>query len=471
MKLNVKLGLLIIASSILGLVVFIVSSVIIGNIFSKGYVHQELNALGHQVVEEAEQVQTNPSLIIDLLERTVSEHPQLDLQWVTQDGTMIYATSGRTENYTFHEISSKFIHTPDRYWMPGLDVTFVFPWEKGQEWQYFILQLPVEAMQASQASLSVREYSDIFLLVLPFLLFLFMPYIVSFLFVSRMNRRLKKLTIAMKNVDAEKSFITIKDQSKDEIGQLTRHFNTMSKRISEQVMQIQDFDRNKKTLIANLSHDLRTPMTKIQGYAETLHEELGDITTEGKMFAEIILRQSRYMEKLLQKLSEISNLDARKGNIELKISNIAEHLRKIVADFIPILESKELATDIQIPEQPIYALTDYYLFERAIRNLIENAIHYGSSGHYLGVSLEKAEDVVLIKITDRGPGIPHEQIPFIFNRFYRGSAAREGEGMGIGLSIVQEIAEAHFGQVDVHSVENEKTVFTLTLQRSDCPYL
>lgn len=71
-----------------------------------------------------------------------------------------------------------------------------------------------------------------------------------------------------------------------------------------------------------------------------------------------------------------------------------------------------------------------------------------------------------IRIIDRGPGIPKEQIPFIFERFYRGSAAREGEGMGIGLSIVQEIAAAHHGTVDVHSVTNEKTVFSMTIPES-----
>lgn len=83
------------------------------------------------------------------------------------------------------------------------------------------------------------------------------------------------------------------------------------------------------------------------------------------------------------------------------------------------------AFDIQIPDHPIHALIDAYLFERAIRNLIENAIQYGSSGHYLGVSLEETEAEVFIRITDRGSVIPEEQLPFIFNRFYRGSAARE----------------------------------------------
>lgn len=273
----------------------------------------------------------------------------------------------------------------------------------------------------------------------------------------------------MNHFDAEKSGVTIQEQSQDEIGQLTRHFNSMSKRISEQVAQIQEYERNKKTLIANLSHDLRTPMTKIQGYAETLNEELVDTTKEVKMFVEIILKQSRYMEKLLQKLLEISNLDMRKGSIELKISNISEHLRKIAADFVPILESKQIAYDIQIPDQPICALTDTYLFERAIRNLIDNAIYYGDR-QYLGITLEKDADELYIRIIDHGPGIPEEQIPHLFERFYRGSAARKGEGMGIGLSIVRDIAEAHHGKIEVHSVLEVETVFTLTLPRRDCPH-
>lgn len=469
MKLNAKLGLSIIGSSILGLVVFIFLSLIIGDIVSEGYAPRELNALGWQLAEEAEQASSNSAFIIDRLEHTASEHPQVDLAWVAQDGTLIYATNGRTANYTFHEITSAFLHTPERYWMPGLDITFAFAWEKGQEAQYFILHTPVEAMQGSQVKLSVRNNEDIVALILPFLLFLLTPYIVSFLFVLRMNHRLKKLTNAMNHFDAEKSGVTIQEQSQDEIGQLTRHFNSMSKRISEQVAQIQEYERNKKTLIANLSHDLRTPMTKIQGYAETLNEELVDTTKEVKMFVEIILKQSRYMEKLLQKLLEISNLDMRKGSIELKISNISEHLRKIAADFVPILESKQIAYDIQIPDQPICALTDTYLFERAIRNLIDNAIYYGDR-QYLGITLEMDADELYIRIIDHGPGIPEEQIPHLFERFYRGSAARKGEGMGIGLSIVRDIAEAHHGKIEVHSVLEVETVFTLTLPRRDCPH-
>src|SRR5690606_29709615 len=159
--------------------------------------------------------------------------------------------------------------------------------------QYFIIHTPVEAMQGSQVKLSVRDHSDAVALILPFLLFLLTPYFVSFLFVLRMNHRLTKLTHAMNHVDAEKPVITIKDQSQDEIGQLTRHFNAMSERIIEQVAQIQEFERNKKTLIANLSHDLRTPMTKILGYAETLQEELEHASSESQKYVEIITNQSR----------------------------------------------------------------------------------------------------------------------------------------------------------------------------------
>src|SRR5690606_21343666 len=128
MKLNTKLSLLVIVSSILGLVVFIVLSLIIGDIISKGYAPRELNALGLQMTEEDERVQSNPAFIIDLLEKTVLERPQLDLAWVNQDGTLIYATNGRSANYTFNEITSAFLHVPNRYWMPGPDITFLFSW-------------------------------------------------------------------------------------------------------------------------------------------------------------------------------------------------------------------------------------------------------------------------------------------------------------------------------------------------------
>lgn len=469
MKLNTKYGLLMTASSILGIVIFIVMSLIIGDMFDKGYAHQDLNKLGGQIVEEAEQAHSDASLIIHLLERTVSEHPLLNLDWVTDDGSIVYSTNGRTENYTFKDIANHFLLTPLRLWLPGLDITLVFTWEINQQPQYLILHVPDEAMQSSQIQFYIKDNRDFFFLILPFLLFLATPYFISFLFFLRINHRIKKLTSAMNDVDAEKSGITVKDRAKDEIGQLTRHFNSMSERISKQVAQIQEYERDKKTLIANLSHDLRTPMTNIQGYAETLQEELDDNAKEYKTYVDIILRHAHYMDKLLQKLLEISNLDSRKGRLALTESDVTEHVRKIIADFVPILESKAIAFDIHIPEQPIYALTDAYMFERAIRNVIENALQYGSSGHYLGLSMEHSEDKVMIRITDNGPGIPKDQIPFVFERFYRGSTARSGSGMGIGLYIVKEIMEAHNGIIEVQSVEHEYTVFTITLPKHDRP--
>jgi len=130
----------------------------------------------------------------------------------------------------------------------------------------------------------------------------------------------------------------------------------MSERIWDQVAQIRDNEHKRQTLIANLSHDLRTPLTMIQGYAETLHTGLYHNEEERKTFTEIVLRRSLYMNGLLQKLLEISQLDIQPERIHLQWIDLSEKLRKLTADYIATLENHDMSFDIQIPEQPIMKL-------------------------------------------------------------------------------------------------------------------
>lgn len=169
------------------------------------------------------------------------------------------------------------------------------------------------------------------------------------------------------------------------------------------------------------------------------------------------------MDGLLQKLLEIAQLDTYKERIQFVYQDIGETIRRIAADYIPIMETEAMDTDIDIPEQPVYAAFDQSLLERAVRNLIENAIQYGREGKYLGIQLKETEDHVHITISDHGPGIAAEKQQHIFERFYRGAGGRGGEGLGLGLSIVQEVVNAHKGSVYIESLPNEKTTFTIIL--------
>lgn len=478
MNLKTKLWLMVITASFTGLVLFIASLVIMGSFTGRGYTHESLNQIGNQLAAEADERATDSSRgntearIQTLFEQIRNEHPQIRLEWFSKDGTLQYATEPRKETYAFDEMMERFVGMPQKLWgFDGEVVTLVFDWALDHEPQYLIMSVPSTEMRGTQAFFYVRQTWMLLTLLVPLGIFFITPIVFSLIFFTRINRRLNRLNQAVQEFDAQSTKIVLDDRGNDEIIQLHRHLSHMSERILDQVAQIKDNERKRQTLIANLSHDLRTPLTMIQGYAETLYAGLYQDDKEMRSYMEIVLRRSRYMNGLLRKLLEISHMDTHPARHHMVLTNLSEHLRKLAADYIAVLENNGMSFDIEIPEQPIAVMIDPPLIERAVRNLIDNAIQYGRTGGYMGLALRKVivaekDDEIEISVTDRGPGIPVEKQEIIFDRFIRGSDAREGEGLGIGLSIVKDVAAIHKGSVRLESRLDEQTTFTLVIPHS-----
>lgn len=469
MNLQWKMMLLILASTITGILLLISSSIFVGFFFTDGYTHNDLNRIGNELAGEAELQASDADQekakdqVESLIKRYRQQHSSIQWEWFSEDGTLQYATSQRSEPYTFDQLMDRFVGMPDKLWGTDEKITLIYKWEWINRPQYLILSVSSQAMQGTQLSLYVKQYWMLVYLFVPLSLFFITPYIFFFFYFTRMNRRLKKINNAMQELDAKGSNFTIHDQGKDEISQLSRHFNHMSDRIQEQVAEIQDHERKRQTLIANLSHDLRTPLTMIHGYAEILHKGMFENEQERQMYNEIILRRAQYMNQLLHKLLEVSQLETHPEQIHLETVNVSEQLRQLAADYIIVLEKHGMSFDMHIPDQPIITLADLHLLDRAVRNLIENAIQYGQSGKYLRLELTTVQNTVEISVTDHGPGIPEEKQEYIFQRFVRGSESREGEGLGIGLAIVQDIATIHNGSVRLSSTLGKGSTFTLVL--------
>lgn len=466
MSLKSKLWLLLLSSSLTALLLLIGTSAIIGLLFNQGYTHENLNELGHQLTEQAQRSNANPEQIEGLLTAFKTEHPSIEISWLTEDGQLRYATDGRTADYNMNELMNQFLHMPFNLWEKDREISLLFDWSLENKQQFLMMSLPSNAMQGSQIYIYIQNNAQFIQLLLPVALFILTPYVFALFFFLRWNQRLKKLNLAMKEFDASGSILAIKNNSNDEIGQLTRSFNDMSNRIRSYVNQIQELDDKRKSLTADISHDLRTPLTMIIGYAEALDTQIIKKPEEQKKYTANLLKRAKYMDVLLQKLLEIAQLDTYKHRVRLKKQDVGETMRLIVADYIPVLESRAIEMDIQIPEKPIYTSFDEEMMERSIRNLIENAIQHGGEGKYLGIFLMKTNSHIEISIIDHGPGIAEEKQQLIFERFYRGAEGRVGEGLGLGLSIVQEVANAHQGYVRMQSSPHEKTTFTLFLPKN-----
>ncbi|WP_239618887.1 sensor histidine kinase [Cohnella mopanensis] len=471
MKNRTKLWVIMLISAVSSLVLFILLSIVVGSIWAKGYNLEKLNSISRETLNLIEQQSAlDANNIHPLLDSVHSRNPDLRLEWIAPDGTVIYDTLGETGRYDFKQLVDRMVNMPNNLWGTDEPVSLVYSLDQYGQSYYLLLSLPSEAMQEGQYFFYARTNKVIYTLILPFLLSALVPYLLSLWFFSSINRRIGKLNKALNHVNFQSDVIVLDDKSKDEIGQLTRHYNEMAHRIHSQTGQIKQFDNRRKLLLSNLSHDLRTPLTLILGYAETIRAGAYKDEDELQSGAKIILQRSRYMDNLLDQLLDISRQDEDLLELRFTLHNLSDMMRQIVADYLLILDGQDFTVEVDIPDRDVKIALNAPLIERAFRNLLDNAIRYGSEGHFLGIGLTEEEEEVYITIKDRGRGIAPEDQGRIFERFYRVDGGRRSDGFGFGLSIVREIVESHHGSVQLSSTPYRETLFQVSLPKKQSGY-
>lgn len=219
------------------------------------------------------------------------------------------------------------------------------------------------------------------------------------------------------------------------------------------------YEKRRKELISNLSHDLRTPLSSVLGYSEMLKSGIYDDEAEQRQYIDIIYRKAVYMEKLLSELLEYSRLELGTIRLQKQKMDITELVREILIEYYPEMEKKHYELVLEIPDEPIIGTWDKEKIGRSLRNLIDNALKYGMDGKRLRISVEKKEKQVYVEIQDFGKGIPQKEIPHVTEQFYRADHARNSKqgGMGLGLFIVEEIIKLHNGSFYIESKEQQGT--------------
>ncbi|WP_322020056.1 sensor histidine kinase [Clostridium butyricum] len=217
----------------------------------------------------------------------------------------------------------------------------------------------------------------------------------------------------------------------------------------------------RKQLLANISHDVRTPLASVIGYLEAVI--LGVVhNTEKDVYLDIALKKSYDLKQRVDLLFELVRLDANEIHFNREKSDICELVRSVIIDFIPIVEKNDIILQVKIPDKEYFADVDVSAFTRVVQNLIRNALTHGKSGFYLGVKVYLQGKNVCIDIIDHGDGISKKDITFIFDRLYQGDTSRTQNG-GLGLAIVYEIIKKMEGTISVDSNESKYTVFTVQL--------
>lgn len=213
-----------------------------------------------------------------------------------------------------------------------------------------------------------------------------------------------------------------------------------------------------KKMLANISHDIKTPLTVILGYLEIMRLDNGEDEALQKVEAKAV----QVME-LINQFFTLAKLEAGDMNIEITKVNISEVCRENVLGFYELLLQKEFTVDISIPERNIFAQGNRESLDRILSNLLSNAIRYGSEGKYIGVILREDGNFVYVDIVDRGKGIEKEFAARVFERLYtmEDSRSRRIQGNGLGLTIARNLARQLGGDILLESEPYVKTVFTV----------
>ncbi|HYQ72684.1 MAG TPA: ATP-binding protein, partial [Gammaproteobacteria bacterium] len=250
----------------------------------------------------------------------------------------------------------------------------------------------------------------------------------------------------------------------DEIERLTRSVNAMAERIAGQVQRLQDTDRQRRELVANVSHDLRTPLASLQGYLETLRLKGDDLDRDEQLhYLEIAHRHCRHLGRLVEELFELARLDANEVQPVLEPFSLPELVQDVVHKFELRASQREVTLLASHDENLPFVVGDIALIERVMDNLIENALRHTPANGTVTVAVQRAGDTLAVQVIDTGSGIAAEDLPYIFERFYQSDRMRSQGGAGLGLAIARRIVELHGRTIRAASSGGRGTMFAFDL--------
>jgi signal transduction histidine kinase len=254
----------------------------------------------------------------------------------------------------------------------------------------------------------------------------------------------------------------LKINGNDEITELSRDMNIMAEAIEENVKVLEQVAEDRRIFIANLAHEMKTPLTSILGFADIIRIKRVVNDEERQEYAGIIVEETKRLKTLSGKLMELITVG--NTNLDMKEINIKEMIEEIELSLTPILEKSKLQLKAEVED--IWLTMDKELFKSLLYNLIDNAIKASTTGQTIRLVGKNTEGHVLIKIIDEGIGIPKEEIDHIIKPFYMIDKARtrKSGGAGLGLSLCVEIARLHNGVINIESEIGKGTCISIDIK-------
>ena len=283
--------------------------------------------------------------------------------------------------------------------------------------------------------------------------------ILTYLFSKSMLRPLSVVNTGAKQLAKGRFDIRLDVSSKDEIGQLADTFNSVAS-------ELRKYEATRESLVANVSHELRSPLTSMQGLLQGVID--GTIPREeAEHYLGVVLDETKRLGLLISDMLDLAKIESGQFPMQIEKVELSELLRRTLITFESKIEAKKLEVSVDLPDEKQYVYADENRLKQVLHNVIENAIKFVNEGGELKVSTSATEASIFVNINNSGEPIPREDLPYLFDRFYKidKSHSRAKEGTGIGLSIVKNILKEHGQKIWVTSNAQDGTTFTFTLKK------
>lgn len=280
--------------------------------------------------------------------------------------------------------------------------------------------------------------------------------LVGILLMRRIVNPLSEVIAGAESVSAGNFKTRIKmSKSQADLASLVEHFNHMTETLEKN-------DNERRGMLADIAHELRTPLSVLRGRLEGI---VDGVYAPNEVNIAQALEETYLLERLVEDLRLLTLAETRQLHFEPKETDLVELLKKAKTLFEPQANSKSVTIELETAEEKANVIVDSQRFEQVVGNLIGNALRYAQNGGKITLKLENLDAATVVKVSDTGPGVPEAELPFIFDRFWRGekSRARVSGGAGLGLAISKQLIEAQGGQISASNRPEGGLEVTVTL--------
>lgn len=327
-----------------------------------------------------------------------------------------------------------------------------------------IIQSPLQAIKET-VEITQQFYIYIFSIAILFAILL------AFVFSRMVTQPLVKLNNLVKEMGDLNLHVRYKEKREDEIGQLGKTFNYLIEKLDKTIQELKlelekekNLDKMRKQFIARVSHELQTPISIIHGYAEGLKDGVVTAKEDMDFYCDVIQDEINKLSSMVKELLDLSQLESGTFTVKLKPFHFTDLIEEIYGKYKPLVEEKGMKLTLIQPQEDIWVLGDENRIEQVLINFIQNAQNHGNKQGEIKLILENQGPYLKATVQNEGNKIPEEEIPYLWDSFYKVKIEEEKKGTGLGLAIAKSILQQHHSQFGVKNIE-DGVEFFFTLKK------